>query len=113
MQPVVHGIGASQNGAVRGQGHWHYRIGVGKPHTVGGQSINVRCADVLISITAQVVSSQGVDGDKDDVGLLSRIRRSPEGGTEQQACQKQSMKHAKKLYYDGYSSGIREQFTTT
>ncbi len=57
-------------------------IGLGEPHAVAGQRVDVRRGDVLRPIDADVAIAHVVDQDHDDVGLC-RIRRGGLGRSRQ------------------------------
>ena len=66
--------------AVRGQGYRHDREGALKASAIRRQAVDVGRLDLLVSVAAEMVGAQRVDGDQDDIQrrLRGRLRRRTE-----------------------------------
>ena len=108
---AVHaGQQAGEDGGVRSVGDGTVRKGLGKPDAVSGDGVDGGSLDVLVSVAAEVVGAECVDGDEEDVGLLSgggggRYRLRPEGGLRGRDREEACSKEASNKKDDGWARG--------
>src|SRR5258706_13574775 len=75
MHAAERGIGSGEDDCVSWQRHRDWRVGALEAYSVASEGIDVRSADQLVAVASQVVRSQSVNGDYDDIGSSLHLGR--------------------------------------
>src|SRR5258706_1731409 len=75
MHAAERGIGSGEDDCVSWQRHRDWRVGALEAYSVASEGIDGRIADQLVAVACQVVRSQSVNGDYDNVGSSLHLGR--------------------------------------
>src|SRR5205807_1317272 len=75
VHAAEHGVRSGEDDRVRWERDWHGSVCALEARAIGSERIDVGSANLLIAVASQVVSTQSVDGDYDDVRRRLRLGR--------------------------------------